>query len=241
MNLENKRKPHAVLDLDSRKLKALKIELLLGLRDKKEKLTLLDIGTGSGGVANYFAMLKTKKYDVDSVDVFDSRKIHEGYRFHLVTGCDLPFEDQSFDIVITNHVIEHVGSYENQIVHLQEIRRVLKKNGVGYLAVPNRWMIEEPHYKLLFLSWLPKRFRTPYLKLMKKGEFYDCEPLTVSEVERMFDKIGFEYENKCIEAFRYFLVLEKPKSFYTKILNRVPNFIFRPLIKLIPTLIYVFK
>lgn len=44
----------------------------------------------------------------------------------------LTFDDDSFDVVICSHVLEHV----NDAVALREIRRVLKKNGVLLAMVP---------------------------------------------------------------------------------------------------------
>ena len=35
--------------------------------------------------------------------------------------------------------------------HLREIRRVLRRDGLAYLAVPNRWALVEPHYRLALL------------------------------------------------------------------------------------------
>lgn len=43
-------------------------------------------------------------------------------------------------------------------------------------------MLTEPHYKLKFLSWSPRRWRSPYLRLMGKGTFYDCEPQADSTI-----------------------------------------------------------
>ena len=178
----NKRLPHAVLNLESRYLKAKKIELLLELNSKTE-LSILEIGVGSGGISYYFAKVSQGQYKVTAVDVVDSRLIFEGYDFHLVDGVALPFDNETFDVVISNHVIEHVGELDAQILHLRELGRVLKKTGIGYLAVPNRWMLFEPHYKLIFLSWLPKKLRSPYLRFAGKGQFYDCEPLQMHEIE----------------------------------------------------------
>lgn len=232
------RKPHAVLNLESRKLKALKIEKVLNLIQPLMPCRLLDIGTGSGGIAHYFA---SKKYIVDSVDVIDSRKVLDSYSFHLIESCSLPFDKETFDVVITNHVIEHVGEYTNQLEHLKEIKRVLKPSGIGYLAVPNRWMLIEPHYKLIFLSWLPKQLRSPYLKFMNKGDFYDCEPLTVKEIEGLFECIGFSYKNRSVEAMKIFFAIENPNHWFTKIIRVIPDFLFRLFLGVMPTLIYSFK
>ena len=47
--------------------------------------------------------------------------------------CDMPFDDNSFDFILCNHVLEHV--YDDDLA-VQEIKRVLKKNGIAILQVP---------------------------------------------------------------------------------------------------------
>lgn len=47
--------------------------------------------------------------------------------------CNLPFEDQSFDVVFCNHVLEHIV---NDKKAMQELFRVLKKEGFGIFQIP---------------------------------------------------------------------------------------------------------
>src|SRR5215472_14037858 len=47
-----------------------------------------------------------------------------GFTFVSGDGCQLPFRDQSFEIVFSNSVIEHVGSRDQQRRFAEEIRRV---------------------------------------------------------------------------------------------------------------------
>ena len=232
------RQPHAVLDLPSRSWKAEKIARLLGLSTRKQPIRLLEIGTGSGGIAHWFAHHPQLRCEVVAVDVCDNRQLHEGYAFQQVEGVDLPFEEASFDVVISNHVIEHVGDAQAQARHLSEIRRVMKPDGVCYLAVPNRWMLTEPHYRLKFLSWWPHGWRTPYLKLMGKGDFYDCEPLEMRQLERMLDAADFRHRNLCIDALRQTFEIERPHARVTLALRRIPDVLLKPLRSIIPTLIY---
>lgn len=232
------RQPHAVLDLPSRNWKAMKIERLLGLAARPQPMRMLEIGTGSGGIAHYFGTHPQLQCDVTAVDVHDNRQVHDGYTFQLVRGVELPFGQDEFDVVITNHVIEHVGDAAAQDQHLTEIYRVMKQDGVGYLAVPNRWMLTEPHYHLMFLSWWPHAWRTPYLRLMRKGDFYDVEPLQIKRLERMLAKAGFRYRNLCMEAWRTTLEIERPNELGTRILQVMPNTVFAPLRRIIPTFIY---
>lgn len=232
------RQPHAVLDLPSRNWKAMKIERLLDLAHRPQPIRMLEIGTGSGGIAHYFATHPTLRCEVTAVDVCDNRLVSEGYEYRSVQGVELPFDDASFDVVITNHVIEHVGDADAQARHLAEVRRVMEPDGIGYLAVPNRWMLTEPHFRLKFLSWWPHAWRTPYLRLMRKGDVYDCEPLQMRQLEHMLATAGFRYRNICIEAWRATFEIERPDSRARRLLNTTPDALLKPLRRIIPTLIY---
>ena len=237
---EPERQAHAVKDLSSRIPKAKKIELLLGLDQMagKKILRVLEIGCGSGGIAHYFATHTKLRCEVTGVDVHDNRQITEGYHFLKVNGVELPFADACFDLVITNHVIEHVGGARNQLKHIKEIGRVLSPGGVGYLAVPNRWMLTEPHYNLKFLSWLPRSMRSRYLRWAGKGECYDCEPLELAELEKILKRAGIYFENISIPAAKVTFDLEKPHSITAKFLKKIPDLLLNPFRPIIPTLIY---
>jgi ubiquinone/menaquinone biosynthesis C-methylase UbiE len=238
--MEHLRKPHVVLD--NRNSKAIKIQKIIASeRGFRQQDFILEIGTGSGGIAAYFAA-QNMQFNVQTVDVVDSRVSKEGYQFQLVNGTTLPFEDESFDVVITNHVIEHVGESDAQLHHLCEIKRVLKKDGVAYLAVPNRWMLVEPHYQLIFLSWLPKKYRSKYLKKMRNIDFYDCEPFEKKQLENLFDIVDFSYQNQTIQALKILLQDERENhKFLYYMFLFIPDFVLRVFLGVIPTLIYTMK
>jgi SAM-dependent methyltransferase len=234
------RLPHVALDMASRRLKGLKIERLLDLASRVQPLRILEVGTGSGGIAHYFGTHSELLCDVDAVDVHDNRLVTAGYRYHQVKDTQLPFADDSFDVVLTNHVIEHVGDEQAQTAHLAELHRVLRSGGVGYLAVPNRWMLVEPHYNLAFLSWLPHAWRTPYLRILRRGEAYDCEPLQMGQLQDLLSGAGFKYRNLCIDALRVTFEIERPQSVAASVLRRTPDGLLLPWRRIIPTLIYRF-
>ncbi|WP_196890908.1 class I SAM-dependent methyltransferase [Aureivirga marina] len=54
--------------------------------------------------------------------------------------CDLPFEDNSFDIVFCNHVLEHI---EDDKKAMSELFRVMKPNGFGIFQIPQDLSREE--------------------------------------------------------------------------------------------------
>lgn len=232
------RQPHATADLYSRRLKAMKIERLLGLQSGGQTLNLLEIGCGSGGISHYFATHPGLQCNVTAVDVHDVRVVRDGYEYVPVRGVELPFADETFDVAISNHVIEHVGERADQLQHLREIMRVLRRGGVGYLAVPNRWMLTEPHYRLKFLSWLPRAWRTPYLRFRGMGRFYDCEPLELYELQSMLERTTLRHRNMCIEALRATFEIERPGSAFTRLLANVPDSLLRPMVAAIPTLVF---
>lgn len=236
---ERQRQPHAVLDLPSRRQKGLKIERLLGLQPGAT-LRMLEVGTGSGGIAHYFGTHPRLDCAVDSVDVVDSRLETEGYRYHQVEDVTLPFADDTFDIILSNHVIEHVGEHAAQLAHLAELKRVMKPDGRGYLAVPNRWMLVEPHYRLAFLSWLPERLRSPYLRLWGRGDFYDCRPYTAAALEHDFRTAGFLCRNISIPALHAALDIEGGHKLARALADHMPQGFLHGLRNWSPTLIYLF-
>ena len=128
-------KPKRSLDVESRRAKAAKITLV----ERRRTLAgadVLEIGTGGGIIASLLAERVGDAGTVWSVDVDDLRTVTDGYQFRLVEGVELPFDDDRFDVVVSNHTIEHVGGPDAQLVHLREIARVLRPGGVGYPASP---------------------------------------------------------------------------------------------------------
>ena len=47
--------------------------------------------------------------------------------------CNLPFEDNSFDVILCNHVLEHIP---NDTKAMQELYRVMKPGGYGIFQIP---------------------------------------------------------------------------------------------------------
>ncbi|MEJ5359918.1 MAG: methyltransferase domain-containing protein [Desulfobacterales bacterium] len=227
-----------MLDLSSRRLKACKIESLLNLRRRPRPVRILEIGTGCGGIAHYFATHPEIPCRVCAVDVVDQLQVREGFDFALVQDTRLPFPDERFDVVISNHVLEHVGPLEAQKHHLAEIRRVMHRRGVGYLALPSRWMVMEPHYRLPFLSWLPERLRHAYVRLCGRADHYDCRPLAPGVVERLIREAGLRPISLGTMAFRETIRLEGPAGFLARLIAGFPDRIVSRLERLMPTLIY---
>lgn len=196
---------HADADRASRVRKAERIEAVLQVfgQDLGSK-DVLDVGTGSGMIASYFqARVRT----IWSVDVLDERA-DKDFPFRLIQSESLPFDDASFDVVISNHVIEHV---DDQLRHLQEIARVLRPDGVCYLATPNKFWPIEPHFALPFLAWLPTvRLRDAYVRLARRGKRYDADLLSLKGLLRVTARAGLAYQDASLELAKTVLRSKMP-------------------------------
>ena len=66
------------------------------------------------------------------------------------------FKNQEFDIVFSNSVIEHVGTYAQQSQMANEVMRVGKRY---FIQTPNLYFPIEPHFVFPFFQFLPIPFR----------------------------------------------------------------------------------
>jgi SAM-dependent methyltransferase len=175
---------------------------------------------------------------VCSVDVRDERVTRDGYDFAVVGDTRLPFADRAFDIVVSNHVFEHVGDRREQLRHLEEIARVLRIDGTVYFAVPNRRGLIEPHYRLPLLSWLPRRVADAFVRATHKGEQYEVVLPTRKTVLHLAEAAGLRAEECSIEAMRVLASVEDP-SLPVRILALAPRSFLRLGLPLVPTMVFV--
>jgi len=206
---------HAILDRSSRIIKAKKIVSVLRNYIDPKKSTILDIGTGSGHIPQYLSKSFKSVY---STDLNDERFVKNGYTFKRAKDEHLNFKSDTFDAVVSNHVIEHVP---NQKLHISEIHRVLKKGGVLYLATPNKFWLTDPHYKLPFISWLPRKLSEFYLKVLLRKK-WDIFPQSLADIKR-FSKRKFEIHNATIDIIKY------PEKY-----NLDTFKVIQPIVKIVP-------
>lgn len=228
----------AILDETTRGQKAKKIELLVRKYASLRMGDMLEIGTGSGFIISYFSKLGYGEKGSFAVDVIDERQVTDGFHFQLVEETALPFPDNKFDFIISNHVIEHVGDIASQENHLKEIYRILKPDGVFYFAVPNRFRFFESHYKLPFLSWLPNSISSLYVRWAKRGKNYDCKPISRKDAVSLLSKQGFTYTEVTLDAIRLIGEIEGGNTF-KKFITGLPKRFWRILLPFMPTLIYI--
>ena len=224
---------HAILDVESRHDKAAKIIAALSKYTDIASANVLDIGTGAGVIASDIA---AKAKSVTSVDMHDERKVTDGFRFTQVDGVQLPFPDASFDVVVYNHVIEHVPEQQE---HIKEIARVLRSEGLLYLATPNKFGPLDPHYRVPFISWLPRPAAAGYLRLLKR-KTWDIHPVSPWRLQRL-TRGRFTGKNLTADIIKRPADYDMPASRGVKLLGLLPLGALRTLQPFVPTQIHIFK
>ncbi len=105
---------------------------------KEKNKRVLEIGCGAGGGTLYLkSILEPKEIigvDISKTAVEKAQK--KGINAHTINVSEekLPFKNETFDLVVTFEVIEHVfdtGAF------IEEINRVLKPGGTLFISTPN--------------------------------------------------------------------------------------------------------
>jgi SAM-dependent methyltransferase len=153
--------------LRSRPVKARRIIEFLARERPVAGSRVLDFGTGAGLIAQEFLAAVGPQGEVVAADVAN-RLASDRVAFTQIVDGRVAAPERHFDFVVSNHVLEHVGPPEAQLGYLAECRRLLRDDGVLYLATPNRWTVFEPHYRLPLVSWWPVGWRSGYLRLLRR-------------------------------------------------------------------------
>lgn len=105
---------------------------------------VLEIGTGTGDLLNYFKQKGWETIGVEPNEYARGLAI-SNYSLDLVEelkGAEI--EDNSLDVVMMWHVLEHVSDLNKQML---QIKKLIKKGGSIFIAVPNLNAPDFEHYK----------------------------------------------------------------------------------------------
>lgn len=119
----------------------IRVKIIKNLIKKYKPRKVLDIGCGTGVFLDYFHNDFKSAVGIDSSGdmIKFAKKNHSGRNIKYMLGndCPLPFSDNSFDLVLSMGILEYV---KDQQKHIDEAIRVLKKNGILFLATPTKIM-----------------------------------------------------------------------------------------------------
>lgn len=119
---------------------------------------ILDMGCASGWNMSRFRQYGRFPFGIDVVPERVQLAAHHG-PVAIASGLDLPFPNETFDLIYIQHVLHHIGDVARA---LQEMRRCLKPGGVLFLvetAEDNpiiRWG------RKLYPKWLGDEINAPF-------------------------------------------------------------------------------
>lgn len=186
-------------------------------RDFK-KMKVLEIGTGIGLAAGFLAEEFKEVITTDLPEQSDSaHSIGKEKINNFLEGLNMKnvkyfpadarnlsiFEDNSFDAVYSSQVFEHIPISDRNLV-LEEIKRVLKNNGLLITVVPNfmERIYEFFHYYVDFFIRKSKVFfQDPKIQIFKKNS----NKLTYKIKKRWWKKILLPPHGAYKNSFQEFL------------------------------------
>lgn len=174
------------------------VALIEAIHAEKGRVRIIDLG----GEANYWRlfdrqMLADKGVHITLVNPGGVDDIWDDALFSLIDGdaCDLPqFADNSFDLVHSNSVIEHVGDWPRMEAFARECRRLAP---AYYVQTPYFWFPIEPHFSAPFFHWRSEQSRARALMRRRHG-FSEKAPdigAAMRDVQhaRLLDKTQFRF------------------------------------------------
>lgn len=150
------------------------LRVLQRLKVPPERARVLEHGFGSGKSLLYLLALGYRGiYGVDiGADCEAGNKLlAEMYgisepRFYSYDGTKLPFADETFDLVFSQQVLEHVAP--DLLEHFcAEEGRVLRPDGIAYHQIPHRLVPYESHTRTWFIHYAPRPVSLRLYGLMK--------------------------------------------------------------------------
>jgi len=196
------------------------ISVLQDFHPETKSLNCLDIGCSNGIITsllgNHFRMSVGMDIDQEAVQNAKSNSPSPCVQFLIGDAMGLPFHDNSMDVIVCNHIYEHIPVADQM---MDEIHRILKEDGFCYFSAGNKYMVFEGHYGLPFLSWLPKPIAHRYLKITRRGNYYYEDHLSLS---------GLKYLVRKFQIYDYTLsIIQNPEKFFATDIFHVQTYLYR--------------
>ena len=180
---------------------------IIGIRKVKKGESLIDIGCGSAAtlecIRDYFFDKEIKYKGTDFIDhrIKWCKEMFPEYEFAVDDATKMNEKDNSWDVVWSRHVLEHVGGVEEPI---KEWLRVAKNRVI--IVLFNSWCMSDNH-EIRHIRWndddgKPYECDEYFNSLNKKRMVDFLESLKPEWKYEIIEKIG--YRGKPIEGEQYF-------------------------------------
>jgi SAM-dependent methyltransferase len=149
----------------------------------KNNKCCLDLGSGLGNISERLSFLYDEVHSVEAVKErieFQKRRYKNSNRSNIFLSrsniLKLPFQDNSFDLIVCNGVLEWVGMMnidqpprKAQLLFLKELKRVLNEKGRIYIGIENRIGMQfilgaKDHSGMPYTSLLPRHLANIIVK-----------------------------------------------------------------------------
>lgn len=97
----------------------------------KTNSKILEVGGGNGYQASKISEMG---YSIISIDISPGTPLY--HNVEKINVTNLPYQDQSFDLILTSVVLQHIADVDKAF---QEMNRVLKDDGLMIHLVPTSW------------------------------------------------------------------------------------------------------
>ena len=194
--------------------------VLSGKVDMDSISSVLDVGVTAdrdNDFSNFFEKLYPYPERITALSDQDASwmaEVYKGLTFVKGNALYMPFADNSFALVFSNAVIEHVGSRKNQAQLIKECIRVSRR--YVFITTPNRYYPLELHTGLPFFHWLSANAYRCILRILRKNFFALEENLNLLS-RRELNKIAmgvskeFQIEHIRFMGFKsnFLLIIDK--------------------------------
>ena len=183
---------------------------------------ILDIGCGSGQFLYEMNSLGLKTWGIEpgKFDLEGAKK--EGLKINNQDLKKSKYKSNFFDIITMHHVLEHL---DNPKKNIKEIRRILKKNGLLIIGVPNNKSLA---YKLFGKNWYQLDIPRHLINYSGKNLQYLLEKNGFKILKIRFNSrpnqfsVSLQYllnkKNKLLGLFIYILTL--PLTYFINFLKK---------------------
>lgn len=177
-------------------------------------MTFLEVGCGDAVLTKKAAPFIAQAVGVDVTDRLADEHVPDNFKLVLSDGITLPVESDTVDVVLSNHLIEHMHP-DDVAPHLAEVLRVLKPGGRYACATPNRlngphdisvffgyeaagFHLQEFDHRSLALTLGQAGFKNLSAMGMIKGRRYDVPLGIVGAIEAALDILPITLRRKAI-------------------------------------------
>ena len=178
----------------------------------KREGKILDVGAGTGEFLDAFEKKNWKKTVLEPSSKFQS--VYKEKNFSILKTLSQAKEN-SFDVITLWHSLEHIPQLEDTV---KELKRILKPNGVIFIAVPNYKSYDSKFYKAYWAAWdVPRHLwhfsRDGLKQLFRKENFYCAKEVGLPFDAYYVSLLSENYKPKGFKLRAFFIgVLSNLKS-----------------------------